>query len=427
MRPRREEQLTWRGRCAGACLVAALSAATLRAEAFVVAPASRAGEYLKWGRSLVAGTPGGVVTWGFAAAGTPGGAACVPYCRGTSLGELANFYPMPARDNHTEPLPLAELHAAFQAAFDAWSRVADVEFRYLGIDSSKRPFNDEAANTPMIRIGIFAFDGTWAHCMAAAAFAPPPNLGSIAGDILLNANVGFQRSNAPEGGPLPDFPVGGGLHLTDLRLLALHEVGHAIGLGDTTESQSVLCSDSPDSALLRRHPAWRGPQADDVAGARFLYGPPRGGAKPGGALRRRRSRRLRLLALGASHRVKPAACHGSTRTTVSVTEVDPLPAVHCGHGHASRPSRFATGRHAARVAAAGRLRLAASAFAALDRPALARLVRTHAGPGAAGGQQTCGARRDTRATARSARRRAAHRGDTAGCTERALRDQGRDL
>lgn len=367
MRPRREEQLTWRRRCAGACLVAALSAAALRAEAFVVAPASRAGEYLKWGRSLVAGTPGGVVTWGFAAAGTPGSAACEPYCAGTSLGELANFYPMPARHNRTEPLPLAELHGAFQAAFDAWSRVAHVEFRYLGIDDSKRPFNDEAANTPMIRIGIFAFGGTWAHCMAAAAFAPPPNLGSIAGDIFLNANVGFQRSNAPEGGDLPDFPVGGGLHLTELRLLALHEVGHAIGLGDTAEPRSLLCSDSADSALLRHHPPWREPQADDVAGARFLYGPPRGVA-----LRRRRNRRLRLLALGATCRANPAACHGSTRTTVSVTEVDPLGAVHCGHGHASRPPRLAPGRHAARFVAARRLRLAANALAAGDRPALAR-------------------------------------------------------
>lgn len=368
-----------------------------RAEAFVVAPTGRPGEYLKWGDSLAAGTPGGVVTWGFVAAGTPGSAACGPYCPGASLGELANFYPTPRLDHHQAPLALEDLRADFQAAFDAWSQVADLQFRYLGIDTSRRPVNDDAAGSPMIRIGIFAFGGTWAHCMAAAAFAAPPNLGSIAGDIFLNANVGFQRSDAPEGDALLDFPAGGGLHLSDIRMLALHEIGHAIGLGDSAEPRSVLCGGDASSASLRRRPAWRTPQADDIAGAQMLYGPPRAVARPGGALRRRCNRRLRLLALAAACRANPAACHGSTRTTVSVTEVDPLSAVHCGHGHASRPPRLAPGRHAARFVAARRLRLAANAIAACDRPALARLGRTRAGTGAAGGRQTRAARRRTSA------------------------------
>jgi hypothetical protein len=261
-----------RGRCASACLAVALSVTGGHAHAFVVAPAGRPGEYLKWGRSLAAGTPGGEVTWGLVAAGTPGGDACGPYCRGTSLGELANFYPTPALDNRTAPAALTEVQAAFQAAFDAWSQVADLQFRYVGIDTSMRPFNDDAASSPMIRIGIFAFDGTWAYSTAAVAFAAPPNLGSVAGDIFLNANVGFQRSRVPDGHEVLDFPAGGGLHLTDLQLLALHEVGHAIGLGDSDAPQSVLFVGITDSALLRSHPAWRVPQADDIAGARFLYG-----------------------------------------------------------------------------------------------------------------------------------------------------------
>lgn len=273
MHPRRShEPATWRGRCTSACLAVALLLTAAHAHAFVVAPAGRPGEYLKWGGSLAAGTPGGEVTWGFVAAGTPGSAACGPYCRGASLGELANYYPTPELDNHTLPAALTDPQAAFEAAFHAWSQVADLHFRYVGIDTSMRPFNDDAARSPMIRIGIFAFDGAWAYCTAAVAFAAPPNLGSIAGDIFLNANVGFQRSNVPDGHEVLDFPAGGGLHLTDLQLLALHEVGHAIGLGDSDAPQSVLFVGITDSASLRSHPAWRVPQPDDIAGARFLYG-----------------------------------------------------------------------------------------------------------------------------------------------------------
>jgi hypothetical protein len=233
-------------------------------------------EYLKWGASHVAGTPGGVVTWGFLAAGTPGSRACGNYCVGNSVDTLPNFYATPERDNRTTPTTLLSLRAAIQAAFDAWSSVADVQFRYVGVDHSMKPINDPTATSPDIRIGVYSFGGLWSYCLAGAAFAAPPNVGTVAGDIFLNANVGFQLSSAPDDSELSPFPAGNGLHMTDVYLLALHEIGHAIGLGDSSDADSVLCGGDPTSASLRREHLWRKPRADDIAGAQFLYGPPKG-------------------------------------------------------------------------------------------------------------------------------------------------------
>jgi hypothetical protein len=195
---------------------------------------------------------------------------------GSSEDILPNFYATPGRDNRTTPTTLLSLQAALQAAFDAWSSVADVQFQYVGVDRSMKPINDPTATSPQIRIGVYSFGGLWAYCLAGTAFAAPPNVGTVAGDIFLNANVGFQLSSAPEGSELSPFPVGNGLHMSDVYLLALHEIGHAIGLGDSAAADSVLCSADPPSASLRREYLWRKPKADDIAGAQFLYGPPKG-------------------------------------------------------------------------------------------------------------------------------------------------------
>jgi hypothetical protein len=257
-----------------------LAATATPSSAFVVVPLERDGEYLKWGPSLRAGTHGGIVTWGILAADTPGSSACGDYCAGTSLDRLPHFYATPEHDNRTTSIRVESLQSTQQAAFDAWSAVADIQFQYLGIDHSLRPIDDPAATSPMIRVGAFAFGGVWSHCLAGAAFAAPPNVGSVAGDIFLNANVGFQLSTAPDDSELAPFPLGNGLHMTDLYMLALHEIGHAIGLGGSSDPDSVLCDGNALSASLRTQFLWRKPKADDVAGAVFLYGPPRPTTSP---------------------------------------------------------------------------------------------------------------------------------------------------
>ncbi|TXC65728.1 hypothetical protein FSC37_05730 [Piscinibacter aquaticus] len=236
-------------------------------------PAASPGQYLKWGASKRAGTSGGVVTWGFVAEGTPGTEYCEPYCQGESLGQLPHFFPSPQRDNRTVPMPIEQLQPVFQAAFDAWAAVADIRFRYTGIDDSRLPIDDPGAMQPMIRIGIWRHAGLAAYFCAAVAYPPGLRGSGVAGHVFLNANVGYQLSHGEEGERVGDFPCGGGLHMTDLYLLALRETGHTIGLADSMHPDSVMRRGDA-SATLRPTLLWRMPRADDVAGARFLYGPP---------------------------------------------------------------------------------------------------------------------------------------------------------
>ena len=239
---------------------------------FSVVPTGTPNEYLKWGSSQVAGTAGGVVTWGFVAAGTPGSSYCGNFCDGDSVDALPNFFPAPDRGNMTSPFTLLSLQPVIQAAFDAWSAVADLQFRYVGVDHSLKAINDPSALAPMIRIGIWRFSGLVAYVVAGAAFPPYLNGGSGAGHIFINANVGYQRSVGPHNSRVRDFPAGGGLYLTDVYLLALHEIGHVIGLAGSTDPDSVVRSGGPSATLTPIY-LWRTPRADDVAGARFLYGP----------------------------------------------------------------------------------------------------------------------------------------------------------
>jgi len=234
-------------------------------------------EYSKWGTSKQAGTSGGVVTWGFVAEGTPGSSYCGIYCQGGSSSSLPNFYPNPSSSNATTPLALASLKDVFQAAFDSWSAIADVQFEYVGIDSSHKPINDPTVTSPMIRIGAYSFGGLVAYFVAGETFAPPPNGGTGAGSIFLNTNVGYQLSiDGADTGRLLDFPAGGGLHMTDLYDFAVHEIGHALGLGHSADPDAVMWSGpQPESATLIPAYGCRSLSPDDIAGARFLYGPAR--------------------------------------------------------------------------------------------------------------------------------------------------------
>ena len=251
-----------------------LLAAAGSSGAFSVVPVGAPGEYLKWGASRLAGTPGGVVTWGFVAPGTEAGDFCAPYCQGRSLAALPNFYASPQRGNDTTAVTLASLRPVFQAAFDAWSAVADLEFRYVGAELSLEALDAPVATPPMIRIGIWRFAGLHAYFVAGAAFPPRLRSGSGAGHVFINSNVGFQLSDRPEDSRLQDFPVGGGLYMTELRLLALHEIGHVIGLAGSADADAVMWQ-AGGSAALTRSFAWRRPRPDDIAGAQFLYGAPR--------------------------------------------------------------------------------------------------------------------------------------------------------
>jgi hypothetical protein len=92
----------------------------------------------------------------------------------------------------------------------------------------------------------YPFDGS---TMLAHTFYPaPPNSEPIAGDMHLNSDENWQ--------------IGSGSGI-DLFSVALHEAGHALGLGHT---------DNPDDVMYPYYRTLAGLSVDDIAGIRALYG-----------------------------------------------------------------------------------------------------------------------------------------------------------
>jgi hypothetical protein len=215
--------------------VAALAGALVvtSAHAYVLGPTSPG----KWG-SPVMGT-GATVTWSL----MPSGVSNAAEGAGVSTA-FASFMP-------------AGFLTEVQAAFNAWSAVADITF--VQVADSGHAFNAAGASGD-IRLGGHAFDG--AGGTLAHGYYPPNNGDTAAGDIHFDTGdlwkIGF-------GGP--GFSI--------FQVLA-HEIGHAIGLDHTGVANSLMNPFYTE--------AFSGLQADDIAGAQFIYGRARASVPDGGSL-----------------------------------------------------------------------------------------------------------------------------------------------
>ncbi len=181
------------------------------------------------------GTPGGTVTYSY----MPGG--------------VSHATEGPGRGNNVNISNLNGFQSCFfneiATAFTAWSAVSNIQFVEVA-DSGV------ASNTPgalgNIRIGGHIFDGS--SNILAHAFFPPftgDTFNSIAGD--LHFDIAETWSCTPSSG-------------IDIGLVALHEIGHSIGL-DHEPSSGNLAVMNPSY-----NPALIGLQQDDINGAVSVYG-----------------------------------------------------------------------------------------------------------------------------------------------------------
>jgi hypothetical protein len=214
--------------------------------------------YLKWGDNH-AGTVGGIVYWSFIPAGTAGGATyCASACPGTSADSI-NMEISPG--GGFAPVLLTSLEPQIVSMMAQWSAVTGIQYVKLNSDSGV-PINDAAAVPPatgQIRIGVFHFSSGG----GGVGYAPPPNGGTGAGDILFDANSFYQNYPLAEGTAFDRTYAP-----NDFQSLALHELGHAIGLAHPVYDGTcpVMQPDPACDGYINRQL-----DPDDIAGAVFLY------------------------------------------------------------------------------------------------------------------------------------------------------------
>jgi VCBS repeat-containing protein len=131
-------------------------------------------------------------------------------------------------------------------AFAAWQAVSNIQF--VQIADSNVAVNSDDGYFAHIRIGAHAIDG--ASAVLAHAYFPPPNGGTISGDLHFDIAENWQCT--------------AGAGQLDFGVVALHEIGHTIGLQHSSGALAVM------NAFY--NPSLTSLQSDDINGARALYG-----------------------------------------------------------------------------------------------------------------------------------------------------------
>ncbi|MCA9127054.1 MAG: matrixin family metalloprotease [Planctomycetales bacterium] len=234
----------------------------------------------KWGDPTL-GTPSDTITWTFMGDGT-----VLDSTNNTFLPAGLNSLTSGISGLRTSFDSLnggtGAFDAAIQRAFNTWSQAAAVTFQFVASDTgAPAAVNSNLLSSQVdIRIGAFQFAGTPFAGSGAVGYGPPGNdlsttfRDALAGDIYINLDSAFFIAPGVE----DDIFYTGGAYTNDLEGLMLHELGHAaIGLGHPASGPGdVMYVDGGLTNCCNF--VNRQLSADDIAGARVVYGVPEPGA-----------------------------------------------------------------------------------------------------------------------------------------------------
>lgn len=152
----------------------------------------------------------------------------------------------------TPDLPVASVKSTLVSALNQWSSVANLTFSETFVANMIKSL-DIAFVTGDHGDG-FPFDGP-GGILAHAFFPAPPNPESIAGDLHFDDAELWEIGN------------GLGFAAFDLMWVAVHELGHSLGLGHSTDPLAVMYP------FVSANTVYTGLHADDINGILSLYGP----------------------------------------------------------------------------------------------------------------------------------------------------------
>jgi Ca2+-binding RTX toxin-like protein len=194
----------------------------------------------KWGPSNTHGTPGGEVTWSYAPAGLDDksgifGSDGTAFAGLTSRLDFAFFGFSPA--------------FVLESAFRAWSAVADITFRQVTDGGG----DIGVGQTATIRLAGVEFVNSGKPAETFVPVSAPFGFFAESGDVIFSRSEDWTYSN--------------------LQVTALHEIGHAIGLGhNDVNKSSIMHGNAVVELFSSNGPSTYTLHQDDIDGIRAIYG-----------------------------------------------------------------------------------------------------------------------------------------------------------